>query len=203
MQRDVQCVCSSAAATERKPWLHGMQIKSGDRHEVSALSHGVWFTLLVRLQPCLTSCTSPTSAQSCCCCACCCAAGAGSFGRVYRARWGGRDVAVKVIEHNSDASSAVESECRVPQRKSHSIGNQCWLMAREPWQAAVSDADWWHYAHSSSEERHLHFLGSHSTRRRQARGSPQLLMHVRSVHFDINGSERFFNCTCTPTEAVA
>lgn len=36
--------------------------------------------------------------------------GAGSFGRVYRARWAGRDVAVKVIEHNSEASNAVESK---------------------------------------------------------------------------------------------
>ncbi|WIA16604.1 hypothetical protein OEZ85_013271 [Tetradesmus obliquus] len=34
--------------------------------------------------------------------------GAGSFGRVYRGRWNGMEVAVKVIEH--DASSAVEVE---------------------------------------------------------------------------------------------
>jgi hypothetical protein len=34
--------------------------------------------------------------------------GAGSFGRVYKGRWAGRDVAVKVIEHES--ASAVENE---------------------------------------------------------------------------------------------
>uniref|UniRef100_A0A383VBH1 Protein kinase domain-containing protein n=1 Tax=Tetradesmus obliquus TaxID=3088 RepID=A0A383VBH1_TETOB len=37
--------------------------------------------------------------------------GAGSFGRVYRGRWNGMEVAVKVIEH--DASSAVEVENEV------------------------------------------------------------------------------------------
>jgi hypothetical protein len=42
----------------------------------------------------------PANKNSCCCsCALC--------------RWGGRDVAVKVIEHNSDASNAVESEWAV------------------------------------------------------------------------------------------
>lgn len=37
--------------------------------------------------------------------------GAGSFGRVYRGRWNGMEVAVKVMEH--DASSAVEVENEV------------------------------------------------------------------------------------------
>jgi serine/threonine protein kinase len=37
--------------------------------------------------------------------------GAGSFGRVYRGRWNGMEVAVKVIEH--DASSAMEVENEV------------------------------------------------------------------------------------------
>jgi predicted unusual protein kinase regulating ubiquinone biosynthesis (AarF/ABC1/UbiB family) len=36
--------------------------------------------------------------------------GAGSFGRVYKGRWAGKDVAVKVIEHES--ASAVENEVR-------------------------------------------------------------------------------------------
>ncbi|KAF8061383.1 roco8 [Scenedesmus sp. PABB004] len=36
--------------------------------------------------------------------------GAGSYGRVYKARWAGLDVAVKVIEHDAAASEAVETE---------------------------------------------------------------------------------------------
>lgn len=40
--------------------------------------------------------------------------GAGSFGRVYKGRWGGRDVAVKVIEHES--ASAVENEVGPPKQ---------------------------------------------------------------------------------------
>ncbi|KAF6262724.1 hypothetical protein COO60DRAFT_1674556 [Scenedesmus sp. NREL 46B-D3] len=36
--------------------------------------------------------------------------GAGSFGRVFRGRWGGRDVAVKVVEHNQDTAECVANE---------------------------------------------------------------------------------------------
>ncbi|WIA37838.1 hypothetical protein OEZ86_014694 [Tetradesmus obliquus] len=36
--------------------------------------------------------------------------GAGSFGRVYRGRWDGRDVAVKVVEHNQDTAESVVNE---------------------------------------------------------------------------------------------
>uniref|UniRef100_A0A383WBA4 Protein kinase domain-containing protein n=1 Tax=Tetradesmus obliquus TaxID=3088 RepID=A0A383WBA4_TETOB len=43
--------------------------------------------------------------------------GAGSFGRVYKGRWGGRDVAVKVIEHES--ASAVENEVQLMLSISH------------------------------------------------------------------------------------
>eukprot|EP00775_Hariotina_reticulata_P003316 gene3316-3593_t len=39
--------------------------------------------------------------------------GSGSFGRVFAARWAGRHVAVKVIEHSSETVSAVESEMQL------------------------------------------------------------------------------------------
>lgn len=36
--------------------------------------------------------------------------GAGSFGRVFKGRWAGRDVAVKIILHDTASSDAVENE---------------------------------------------------------------------------------------------
>lgn len=39
--------------------------------------------------------------------------GSGSFGRVYRAEWAGRDCAVKVIEHDADTLTAVEAEAQL------------------------------------------------------------------------------------------
>uniref|UniRef100_A0A383W352 Protein kinase domain-containing protein n=1 Tax=Tetradesmus obliquus TaxID=3088 RepID=A0A383W352_TETOB len=36
--------------------------------------------------------------------------GAGSFGRVFKGRWAGRDVAVKIISHDTASSDAVENE---------------------------------------------------------------------------------------------
>jgi hypothetical protein len=37
---------------------------------------------------------------------------AGSFGKVYKGYWGGREVAIKVIEHDSETAAAVENEVR-------------------------------------------------------------------------------------------
>ncbi len=37
--------------------------------------------------------------------------GAGSYGRVYRGRWRDRDVAVKVLQHNSARAARVSVEC--------------------------------------------------------------------------------------------
>eukprot|EP00878_Enallax_costatus_P018623 GHUV01019614.1.p1 GENE.GHUV01019614.1~~GHUV01019614.1.p1 ORF type:complete len:911 (+),score=211.03 GHUV01019614.1:148-2880(+) len=45
--------------------------------------------------------------------------GAGSFGRVYRAEWAGRPVAVKVIEHDGGTSAAVENEVELMLSFSH------------------------------------------------------------------------------------
>eukprot|EP00775_Hariotina_reticulata_P002668 gene2668-2968_t len=39
--------------------------------------------------------------------------GSGSFGRVFKGRWAGRTVAIKVIEHSSDTIAAVENEIRL------------------------------------------------------------------------------------------
>eukprot|EP00775_Hariotina_reticulata_P003313 gene3313-3589_t len=39
--------------------------------------------------------------------------GSGSFGRVYRGRWNGQEVAVKIIEHGSDTIAAVENELQL------------------------------------------------------------------------------------------
>ncbi|KAF8065921.1 MRE11 [Scenedesmus sp. PABB004] len=39
--------------------------------------------------------------------------GAGSYGRVYSGRWAGRDVAIKVIEHDSETAAAVENEVQL------------------------------------------------------------------------------------------
>lgn len=39
--------------------------------------------------------------------------GAGSFGRVYKGRWAGREVAIKCIEHDTESNKAVDNEVRL------------------------------------------------------------------------------------------
>jgi len=36
--------------------------------------------------------------------------GAGSFGRVYKGRWQGRDVAVKVMQHDAHSAARIANE---------------------------------------------------------------------------------------------
>eukprot|EP00775_Hariotina_reticulata_P011713 gene11713-11858_t len=45
--------------------------------------------------------------------------GSGSYGRVYKARWAARDVAVKVIEYTSDTAAAVLNEVQLLMSFSH------------------------------------------------------------------------------------
>ncbi|WIA13815.1 hypothetical protein OEZ85_007362 [Tetradesmus obliquus] len=45
--------------------------------------------------------------------------GAGSFGRVYKCRWAGMDVAVKVIQHDASALEAVENEVQLQMYLNH------------------------------------------------------------------------------------
>lgn len=50
------------------------------------------------------------SAYLCCVCPAGTFIGAGSFGKVFKGRWNGMDVAVKVIEHSGSSAEAVQQE---------------------------------------------------------------------------------------------
>ncbi|WIA16603.1 hypothetical protein OEZ85_013270 [Tetradesmus obliquus] len=59
--------------------------------------------------------------------------GAGSFGRVYRGRWNGMEVAVKVIEHDTSSAVEVENEVLLMMGLQHecivAAYNYCWAGA--------------------------------------------------------------------------